>query len=68
MKRGPCPKCGSTERDQGKIYEAGQAKDVRFKSDGASIFSFKKGVVASACPKCGFIELYLSEQDYGDTA
>jgi predicted nucleic-acid-binding Zn-ribbon protein len=68
MKKGPCPKCGSPDRDQGKIYKAGNASDVRFKSDAAPFLSNKKGIIALACPKCGFIELYLSDRDYGDAA
>lgn len=38
--------------------------DVRFKSDAAPILSFKKGVIAWACTKCGYIEFNLSERDY----
>ena len=66
MKPNSCPKCGSTERERGRVYEAGQLQDVRFKADSASLLSFKKEVAAVACSKCGYIEFYLSEYYVGD--
>jgi hypothetical protein len=35
--------------------------DVRFKADDAPTLSLKKQVVAFACEKCGFIELFLTD-------
>jgi predicted nucleic-acid-binding Zn-ribbon protein len=61
-----CPKCGSTERERGRIYEAGRVTDIRFKADAAPVFSYKKQVSALACSKCGYIEFYLSDDDPGD--
>ena len=68
MKTGSCLKCGSIEREQGKLYEAGKLNDIRFKADAASGLSFKKIVTALACLKCGYVEFYLSDRDTGDAA
>lgn len=55
-----CPKCGSTERKGGRIYQAGTVYGLRFKSDAATFPSFGEDVAAVACPKCGYVELHLS--------
>jgi len=68
MKTDSCPKCGSTEREPGKLYEPGRVTDIRFKADAAPILSYKKKVTALACSKCGYIEFYLSDHDTGDDA
>jgi len=54
-----CPKCGASQRCRGKVYEAGQLRDVRFKADEKSALSFKEPMVAFACSKCGFVEFYI---------
>lgn len=63
MNADSCPKCGSTERERGRVYEAGRLTDIRFKADAAPAWSFKKPVAALACAKCGYIEFYLSDHD-----
>ena len=63
MKTHPCPKCDSTEREPGKLYEVGSLRDVRFKSDADSAFVLKKQVVAVACTACGYLELFLTEPE-----
>ena len=65
MNANTCPKCGSTERERGRVYEAGKLTDIRFKADDAPAFSYKKQVDAVACSKCGYIEFYLSDLDAG---
>jgi len=61
MKTEKCPKCGSTEREPGRVYPRGSLTDIRFKADSESDLSFKKQVAALACPQCGFIELYICD-------
>lgn len=68
MKTDSCPKCGSAERERGKVYEQGTLNDVRFKANAAPGLSRKKQVAAVACLKCGYIELYLSGHDSGNVA
>ena len=68
MKTDSCPKCGSVERERGKVYEQGSLNDVRFKADAAPGLSLKKRVAAVACLECGYIEFYLSEHGTGNAA
>jgi predicted nucleic-acid-binding Zn-ribbon protein len=63
MKEDPCPKCGSSERERGEVFPRSTLWDVRFKSEAASELSVKKKITALACPKCGFIELYMADHD-----
>ncbi len=63
MKTEACPKCGSGNRERGEIFPKGSLWDVRFKSDQASGLTLKKKVVALACTSCGYIELFLADQD-----
>lgn len=63
MKTGACPKCGATKREQGEIYPKGSLWDVRFKPDSASELSLKKKIAAVACSSCGYIELFLAEEE-----
>jgi predicted nucleic-acid-binding Zn-ribbon protein len=66
MKTEACPKCGSTERERGEIFPKGSLWDVRFRAETASELAFKKKVVALACSTCGFIELFLADQEAGN--
>ena len=60
IKPSSCPKCGALERRRGKIYQPKQIiLEIRFKADEANPFSFKEPMVAFACAKCGFVELYI---------
>jgi predicted nucleic-acid-binding Zn-ribbon protein len=61
VKADSCPKCGASGRRLGKIYQVGENYDVRFREDAASAFSFKEKMVAFACSKCGFVEMYLEK-------
>jgi predicted nucleic-acid-binding Zn-ribbon protein len=61
-----CPKCGSTNRERGKIFPKGSLWDVRFSSESAFGVTLKKKVVAVACSSCGYIELYLAGRDEQD--
>ena len=63
MKTEPCPKCGSNKRERGEIFPKGSLWDVRFKSEQASALTLKKKVVALACTSCGYMELFLADQD-----
>jgi predicted nucleic-acid-binding Zn-ribbon protein len=60
-----CPKCGSLERERGRVYEPGTFNDIRFQAFGESQWHFKKQVTALACSKCGYVEFYLTENDTG---
>jgi predicted nucleic-acid-binding Zn-ribbon protein len=59
IKANSCPKCGAFERRRGRVFEAGQFRDIRFRADEASELSFKEPIVAFACSKCGYVEFYL---------
>jgi predicted nucleic-acid-binding Zn-ribbon protein len=75
MKTTACPKCGALERERGELFPRGVRWDVRFKPDVASGLSLKKQivalasgvggkkVVALACPSCGYIELFLADDE-----
>jgi len=60
MKTDSCPKCDSTDRVQGKVYQQGTLHDIRFKADAAPPLQWKTPVTAVACRNCGYIEFYLS--------
>jgi predicted nucleic-acid-binding Zn-ribbon protein len=57
-----CPKCGSADRREGKLFPRGENRDVGYRDDDAFILSFKKRVTALACLSCGHIELFLRDE------
>ena len=63
MKTDACPKCGSTDRQRGKIYHRGTLADMRFKADDAPALSFKEQVTVLACSECGYLELFLTDHE-----
>lgn len=63
MKPEACPKCGSAKREIGEIFPKGSVRDIRFKSQEASEFSLKKKMAALACASCGYVELYLADDE-----
>lgn len=58
-----CPKCGSENREPGKLfpYPWGFRGDIRFQGENAYPFHYKDTVSATACMSCGYIELYLAK-------
>lgn len=56
-----CPKCGSTNRQEGAILPRGTLWDVRYQAKGAFVFGFKKEMIALACLSCGHVELLLKD-------
>jgi predicted nucleic-acid-binding Zn-ribbon protein len=56
-----CPKCGSTKREQGELFDKGTLWDIRYREDNAHFLSFKRKLVALACLSCGHIELLLKD-------
>jgi predicted nucleic-acid-binding Zn-ribbon protein len=56
-----CPKCGSTNREKGKLFPEGVLWEIRYWADEASILSFKQKIIAFACLSCGYIELLLKD-------
>jgi len=63
MKNDACPKCGSTELQRGEIFPKSTTWDVRFRPEHASTFSLKNKIKALACSSCGYIELFLADDD-----
>lgn len=63
MKDAVCPKGGSVDRTRGKIFQSATMNDIRFKADEASRLSIKKHVAAVACSTCGYIELFLADDE-----
>ena len=59
----PCPRCGSSEREFGKL---GTNWSLRFRADRAPVFSLNKKVRALACLGCGHVELLLEAKAAGD--
>lgn len=58
-----CPKCGSDNRERGKLFPGpwGFRWDIRFQAENAYWFNNKDVTTAIACMSCGYIELYLSK-------
>jgi predicted nucleic-acid-binding Zn-ribbon protein len=61
-----CPRCGSTEREDGKLFVKQTGWDIRFKSNRISLLSWKKKVQAAACTSCGHVELSLEDRPHRD--
>ena len=58
-----CPKCGSTNREEGEMLNVW---NVRYRRKRAFPLSSGKEIVALACLSCGHIELL--RKDIADTA
>jgi predicted nucleic-acid-binding Zn-ribbon protein len=56
---GPCPKCGSTDRQSGKVT-AGEIAPVKFDADTLRHISDSGPVRAVVCNDCKFLELYVA--------
>ena len=56
---GPCPKCGSTDRQSGKMMATDMAP-AKFETDSVRHVSDSGPVRAVVCNDCKFLELYVA--------
>ena len=55
-----CPKCGCFKIDEGRI--SGGPDNVAYSSKKFSIEMLRNNMLAEACMKCGYLEIYLDSR------